>query len=411
MSFSTASRRYLIAAQVHLATAGALIALSPWTNAVTSGWDGVLWLLVPGFVGFATAGFGLHLFPTVSRRTLAATPADSLAWWFAEAGIVIGLVGKSGVLSPPLPPWTFALGASSYLVSVALILVVLSRTSLRARSLIAGPSSRPGDAPAAPLFITSWSCALGASALFVASGFDEGPGFGWWVAGLHLFLLGHAVLLVSGVSLRMVPRSLNADPPRAAKVALLGLGGAGGVSVPAGMLAAQPSSPWILSVAAAPEAAFAVLFLGLLIFLGVRARRPRPQLGLHLASVGCFVLGGGLGLWMVGSSNYDLVPVHAVLNVLGFVGLTILFMWFGMIAPFQRSSHAWTQRMLWILSLGWISSVVVVGATRWGVGPVAPGWTAIVGGIIAVVAVLWGAGSVSVLYPEFGGRSNPPIPE
>ena len=408
MPFSRTSRRFLVSAQVHLLAAGGLLALSPWTHASTSGWDGVLWLLVPGFVGFATAGFGLHLFPTVSRRALASGAPDGAAWWLAEAGIVVGSAGKEATLSPLLPSWTFALGAVVYLVSVAVLLGLLSRAMLRSRSLIAGPPPRPGDRPTVPVFVVSWCSALGASVLFAFSGVSPGPGFGWWIAGLHLYLLGHVVLLISVVSLRMVPRSLDADPPRGSAVVLVGLGSLGAVLVPAAMLLAPPSAPWIVSVAAVPEAVFALLFLGLLLLLGVRARRRRPQLGLHVFSVSWLVVGGGLGLWMVRSGEYGLAPVHAIVNVLGFAGLTILFMWFGMVAPFQRTSHAWSQRMLWILSLAWIVGVIVAVATRWDVGAFPAASAAIVGGILSGVAILWAAGTIPVLYPNVGGHADSP---
>lgn len=112
-----------------------------------------------------------------------------------------------------------------------------------------------------------------------------------------------------------------------------------------------------------------------------------------------FLVGGAIGLWMVSKSDYTLVVTHALVNVLGFVGLTILIMWFGMIAPFQRVSHAWTRRLLWTLSAAWIVGLVVaatVGTSGWPNG----GWLSpFAGALLLGVAITWGAGTIPVLYP------------
>jgi hypothetical protein len=158
-----------------------------------------------------------------------------------------------------------------------------------------------------------------------------------------------------------------------------------------------------LAGVAAPEAAFALLFLGILLYLGWKAQTPRAQVGLHLTSVLFLLAGGAVGLWMVSQSDYDPVVAHALVNLLGFVGLTILAMWFGMVAPFQRISHAWTRRMLWVLSAGWFAGVVML-AWAAEAASLAPGWTTALGGALLLgAAVAWGAGTIPVLFP----RINP----
>jgi hypothetical protein len=401
--FSLPSRQFLTAAQVHLAAAGVVLLLSSNVNTLALRWDLLLWLLLIGFVGFTTSGLALHLFPTVSRHPMPVPGVGHVAFGLAEGGVVLGGAGLSGVAMPSPPGGFFPLGAGLFLAGVGGVCLLFALTLTQPRFETAGPEPRPGDVVTVPLFLASWTSAVGAGVMFVLSGLGPGPGFGWWLAAVHLFVLGHVILLVVAVSLRLVPRSLGADASRSTSYALAGLAGAGAVLVPAGMLTLSPSDASALTWFAAPEAAFALLFVSVLAFLGGRARTPRRELGLQLTSGALLLVGGGLGLWMVSESSYSLVVSHALVNVLGFVGLMVLVEWFGMIAPFQRISHAWTRRMLWALSTVWL--VGVVGAATAGAGSTsAPDWLApLAGGLLLSVAVAWGAGTVPVLYP----RLNP----
>ncbi len=240
---------------------------------------------------------------------------------------------------------------------------------------------------------------MGAGGLFVLSGLAQGPGFGWWFAAVHLFVLGHVVLLITAVSLRLVPRSLNADVSRTAVYLLASLATTGAILVPVGMLETSPFSAARLTIFAAPEAAFAILFVSVLVVLVSRARTPRAEASLHLTSLTFFLIGGSIGLWMVFEGNYTPVVAHALAGVLGFVGLTILFMWFSMVAPFLRISHAWTRWMLWTLSGIWIGGVLVAimgGIQDW----FGTGWfLSLSGALLLGVVIVWGAGTIPVLFP------------
>jgi hypothetical protein len=401
--FPGPSRWFLCGALAHLSAAGVLLLFGTDWDVLTTHWDVLLWLLLIGFVGCTTLGFSLHLFPAVARRLMPKGVLEGVAFASAETSVVVGAFALFESASLANPGWLFSFAAFLFLVSVGLVVGLFATALAQPRLTTAGPEKRPGDIVTVPLFLASWSAAFGAGGLFVLSGFSGGPGFGWWLAAVHLYVLGHATLLIAAVSLRLVPRSLDADPPRAAAVALASLGGSGAALVPAGMLVVSPSGPSLLALFAAPEAAFAALFFGLLVYLGMRARTPRPQLGLHLSGVALLLSGGGIGLWMVSQPNYVPVVSHALVNVLGFVGLTILIMWFGMIAPFQRISHAWTRRMLWGLSAGWLGAVLAlawVGETP----ETAPeSLTALGGGLLLGVAITWGAGTFPVLFP----RVNP----
>jgi hypothetical protein len=398
--FTAVSRRFLTAALVHLAAAGVVLLLGSGVGALTLRWDFLVWLLLVGFVGFTTAGFALHLFPTISRRPQPPLWIVRVGYLLAEGGLVLGAVGLSEATSPPLPGWVFALGALLFLCGEGAIVGLFAGELIAPRLLTPGPEPRPGDVVTVPLFLASWVSAVGSGGLFVLSGLAGGPGFGWWLAAVHLFVLGHAVLLVVAVSLRLVPRSLDADVSRPLVDLVAGLAITGAFLVPLGMLALPPSSASDLLFFAAPEAAFGTLFVSVLIVLANRARTSRAEVGLQLTAAMLLLAGGAIGLWMVSESNYTPVVAHALVNVLGFVGLTILFMWFGMIAPFQRISHAWTRRMLWALSGAWI--VGVLAAATGGIGDWSgTNWLSSVSGALLLgVAVAWGVGTIPVLYPE-----------
>ncbi|HUZ80333.1 MAG TPA: hypothetical protein VMV28_06935 [Thermoplasmata archaeon] len=398
MPLSAVSRQFLTSALVHLAAAGAVLLLGSGVGALTVRWDFLLWLLLIGFVGFTTAGFALHLFPTIARRPQPPPWVAQAAFLLAEGGLVLGAVGLSEATSPPIPGWVFSLGAMLFLGGVGTVSGLFAYGLFQPRVETPGPEARPGDAVTVPLFLASWASAVSAGGMFVLSGFAEGPGYGWWLGAVHLFVLGHVILLITAVSLRLVPRFLGADVSRPLVYLLAGLAIAGAILVPSGMLATPPLPTGDIVVFAAPEAAFGILFVSMLIILVRRARTRRAEAGLHLMGATFFLVGGAIGLWMVSESNYTLVIAHALVNVLGFVGLMILAMWFGMIAPFQRISHAWTRRMLWALSVVWVAGVAAA-ATAGARGWVGTSWLApFSGAILLGVAIAWGVGTVPVLY-------------
>ena len=409
MPFSAVSRHFLTAALVHLAAASALVLLGSDVGALTERWDLLIWILLVGFVGFTTAGFALHLFPTISRRPQPRLWVGHVAFLFAEGGLVLGAIGLSQAAPSLFHGWVFSMGALMFLGGEGTVVGLFARELVEPRLLTPGPETRPGDTVTVPMFLASWTAAAGSGVLFVLSGLGDGPGYGWWLAAVHLFVLGHAILLITAVSLRLVPRSLGADVSRPIIYALAGLAITGGLLIPAGMLVLPPSSSADLALFAAHEAVFALLFVSVLIVLVGRARTPRAEAGLHVTGVTMFLVGGAIGLWMITESDYTLVVSHALVNALGFVGLTILIMWFGMIAPFQRISHAWTRRLLWTLSTIWIVAVALAATVTAEHSASAAWLTPLAGGLLLGVAITWGAGTIPVLYPgvsAFPGRTG-----
>lgn len=403
MPFPSASRGFLTAALFHLAGVGVGVLLDSSSGGLPARWDLWLWLLILGFVGCTTAGFALHLFPTISRRPPPPPWIGLLAFLLMESGLLTGAAFLFGGTASGSMGWGFSLGAAGYTGGEITLVGLFVRELSQPRFETAGPKVRPGDSVTIPLFLAAWLSAIGSGTLFLFAGLANGPGFGWWIAAIHLCVLGHGVVLITAVSLRLVPRSLDADVPRPMAIGLAALGSIGAVSVPSGLLLVTPSAAADLTLFAAPEAAFGLLFVSVLIVLVLRAAQPRAEAGLHLTALSLLLLGGGLGLWMVSRSVYFLVATHAFVNLLGFLGLTILFMWFGLIAPFQKISHTWTRRMLWSLSAIWLLGVGVVVASGTGVGLGTSGALRLTGAIVLVVAVLWAVGTIPVLF----AGSNP----
>lgn len=400
VSFSGVSRQFLVAALAHLAVVGAVLLLGPGVGPFTVRWEFLLWLLLIGFIGFSTAGFALHLFPTIARRPQPPVWLGQAAFVLAEGGLVLGAAPLSASLAFPWPGGVFALGAGLFLAGECAVVALLVGELRRPRLTSPGASVRPGDSATVPLFLASWSFALASGALFVASGLAVGPGFGWWLAAVHLFVLGHVVLLITAVTLRLMPRSLATDVSRRTVGLLVGFSVSGAIGVPIGMLVSSPASPTWLALFAAPEAVFAALLFSVLVALVHRARTPPASLMLRVASLLLFLVGGSIGLWMVAEANYTPVAAHALVGLLGFVGLTILAVWFGLIAPFQRVSHTWTGRMIWILSGAWLAAMATLAllGAEGGAGP--GGSLGLAGGLLLASDVAWAVGTIPVLWPE-----------
>ena len=400
MPLSPASRAFLTAALGHLAIAAALLWFNGSTHVLTIQWDAWLWLVVIGFVGCSATGFSLHLFPTAVRGHRPSERVEWVAFGLGEAATIVGAVVLAGSARGTIVPGVFSVAAGLLLGWTGTIVYAFLSILAKRGALPPRPGTHAGDVVTLPGFLFSWASAIAAALLFVLSAFSPGPGLGWWIAAVHLYLLGHAVLLIVVVSLRLAPRSLGVEVPRPATYLVLGLAVSGAVLFPTGLLVTASSASAVLSLFAVPEAGLGLSLLAVLAFLGVRSSLSRPQFGIQVVAVGLLLLGGGVGMWMVSAGDFAAVTGHAVLNVLGFVGLTILAMWFSMIAPFQRVSHAWTRRMFWILSAAWVISVLGYGVSAMVAVPVGSATSFGSGALLLVVVLAWGIGTLPVLYPS-----------
>lgn len=393
MPISRGARPFLASAPVHLAVWGFCSAAGLLSV------DGRTWLFLVGFVGFSVTGFAWHLFPTMARRPLVGLPNGPALWVAAESSVLFGVLGAWPVPEGSAGPG-FAVGSRLIWLACTAVFVTALLRSRWSSSKGQEPPRRPADAAATVLFATAWPFGGLAAVLWLASAVARGPGFGYWLAGVHFFLLGQVVLLIVSVSLRLLPRFVGADGPRwlPDALAVCALGGA--VTLPAMMLALPPRSAPALVLPGLLEAGAAVLFVAQLLWIGRRASTPRTAHWAYLASGLCLWAGGALGLLMVGASRFDLVGVHAWVNLVGFVTLMILGMWFSMIAPFQFISHRWTRRALGTgvaLALASVGLTAVAGLAPAGSATV-PSWAA--GSAVAALGALWSAGTLPVLYPR-----------
>jgi hypothetical protein len=393
------SRYFLSAALAHLGLALAYLLQGVLSGTPGSHWDAFLWVFLLGFVGFTTAGFSLHLLPVLSRRESPGPRAGTGPWVLMELGILGGFLALAlgPVHTLRFPGGEFA--AASYTVGVALLTSRFLGT-LRSPTVGGTPSpERTGDRVTVPLFAGSWLAAMASGGMFTLSAWQTGPGLGWWIAAIHMFVLGHVLCLLLAVGLRLVPRALRTDPPRGLPEVLAALAIVGALGVPTGMLLSSPSDTRILFLLAIPEALWGLLYVPLLTWMYARNWRHRSDVVLLV--VGGFLLwaGGGLGLGMAFEGNFSAAVSHALLNALGFVGGSIYLMWFWMIAPFQRVSHSWSRRIRWGGGSLWLAAVILA-ALAFGADLGGPTTLEVMAlGLGLFLSLLWLAGTLPVLFP------------
>ncbi len=391
MVIAPGPRRFLTAAPLHLVLLGLLVGVSGVP------FEGLLWLFLVGFVGFTALGFAWHLFPSIFRRRLTGAPDGPAYWAVAEASVVLGLVGRSSLV-PVSTGWAITLAGSGAWLLVLLAFVGTGLRSLRTPPPHTGPPERPADRVATLLFGSSWIFGIASALLWMASSVTPGPGFGFWLAGVHTYVLGQLALLIFGVSLRLIPRSAGTDAPAWVARSLAATGLTGAIGVPLGLLALAPREGALLLIAGLLEGTAAVLFVLQLFWLVTRARTPRRAHWVYLASGSCLLVGGSVGLWMISSGDYGLVKAHAWTNLLGFLGLMILGMWFSMVAPFQFVSHRWTLRALSTGAVLILASVAMalLNVESAVLGDLPGRW--LFGGLLAALGVFWSVGSLPVLH-------------
>jgi len=185
-------------------------------------------------------------------------------------------------------------------------------------------------------------------------------------ATVHLFAAGTAALLVFAVGFRLLPRLLVATPPRALVLVVLPAGALG----PA-LLAGAFLDGTLFRVGAILEALAVVGFAAALAVLFVRSDRRR--VGGYALLVGAFAgtLGVLLGLdFAFRGPTPALVDAHARLNLLGFLGLSVVGVTYHFYPPgagrFRWAGDRTAALTLWLLGGG--LAVEVVGLTG-GVGP------------------------------------------
>lgn len=390
MTIASPYRPFLVLAPAHLAAWGVMEGASVVAGQDFLPWDAQIWLLLTGFIGFMILGFFLHLFPPLFHRALPKALPPFVLFPVAEGAVVLGVLGSSG------PPAVLLVARLLWTV-VSFLVPVATLAGLRKPARTSGIPAKTCDRVVLPLAVTSVLFLPAAALAWTASVFWVGPGLGFWVAGIHLYLLGQVVLLIMGVSFHLVPRALADDLPAWLVHPLPPLAIAGALLVPSGMMLLPfPELPF-LGLLALPEVAAGMLYASGMALLVARARAPKPAALLFLAAPLFLLLGGGVGLAMAGTGDFAPMVAHALIGILGFAGIMIMGMAFSMLAPFQYISHAWTIRVLrgelLLLGMAVASVLLVVGDAS-----LAPAATLTLGASVAIAGLLLLAGAAPVLY-------------
>ncbi|MFB6303742.1 MAG: hypothetical protein ABEH47_01140 [Haloferacaceae archaeon] len=312
-------------ARRHVAV-GAL-ALLAWQAAVLLG-VGRRTAVVLGLYGFVlhtVLGKAYALVPTYFARKLAVPAAPAVDLPLTAVGV--GCLALGTALDRP---GLAAAGAVLWAAGVGVFLAALAGTL---RGNLAGGETGTGEAEADRRPVDRAANAVVPAALgYLAVGAYAtaalltplpSPLGGYAPRVSHLLAAGTAGLLVLGLGFRLLPRFAAARPPRALVYAVLPAGAAGPALLAAGV--GRPG-PW-LAVGGAVEAVAVVGFA-----LAVRtlfARSDRDRVGFHgvRAAAACGVAAVALGLaTALGATVPGLADAHRRLNLLGFLGLTIVGM-------------------------------------------------------------------------------------
>ncbi|WP_336360170.1 hypothetical protein [Haladaptatus sp. ZSTT2] len=276
-------------------------------------------------------GFALHmlfgkaysLVPSYFNRQLAVRWAPGSQFSLTVTGTGSLILASLGVG----PKWLAALGAFLWLGGVALFLSALLwtvRGNLTGRETATGTtntSRRPidrmanGFVPVALGYLAIGSYETAARYSVLPTLLD-----GYFPRVTHLLAAGTAALLLFALGFRLLPRFFVASPPRWLVAVVLPAGALG----PA-LLATQLGGGRWFRLGAVIESV-AVIGFALAVWT-LFARSDRRRVGFYgvLAGTAAGVLGVLLGLsFAFGHLTAELVTVHLRVNVLGFLGLSII---------------------------------------------------------------------------------------
>lgn len=310
------ARRYVLASLLFLIAwqAGTVLGI-PRRAEVT--------IAVYGFVLLLVFGKAYSLVPTYFDRDLAVPRAPAVQFPLVVLGAT-GLVGASLGLGPA---WTGSAGAVLWSLGVGVFLGAVLwtiRGNLTGRdTATGGPNAHrePVDRLANGFVPVALGYLAVGSYETVAMHTALTPLLGGYSPRVtHLLAAGTAGVLVFALGFRLLPRFTVATPPRPLVAVVLPAGAAG----PALLSTHLGSGPWFL-VGALLEA---VAVIGFAVTVGVLiVRSDRRRVGFYgvLAGAASSVVAVGLGVWFaVAIPSPTLVAAHLRLNLLGFLGLTIV---------------------------------------------------------------------------------------
>lgn len=299
--------------------------------------------------------------------------------------VVVGSLGAFLGLASDLPVGRYASSAwgLGLILHVAFVGRSISRSGARPQGTI--PSAKG-------LLLAATLCygAAAAVALPLAS-----LGVGRWLGGLHLLLPGFVVLCIISVVVFVLPTFSGTELPEPVVWSLAVPGAIGPGAIAAGF----NGVPWLLVAGAGAEV---LTLLGIGAGLIMSAVRARPWRSTHLlyAFAGSAVFAGGCLGFAISTGWLDgpWIPLHGLLNLLGFVGGVVLaasldlYMPEAVSGPRQWGLHASTL----VVSCG--AGLVLLLSSVW-TGTV--GMTLAVG-CYGLAILLQLAGSLTRGYPVAG---------
>ncbi|UPV75134.1 hypothetical protein M0R89_03465 [Halorussus limi] len=282
-------------------------------------------LAVYGFVLHAVFGKAYSLVPSYFDRSLAPVRAPAVHFPLT----VLGAMGLAAAPLAGVPELAGTLGALSWSAGVTVFVAALAWT---VRDNPTGRETGTGGANAhrrgvdrlANAFVPVVLAYLAVGSYATLASYLGLPGFETLAAArtAHLLAAGVAALLIFAVGFRLFPRFLVASPPRP----LVGVVLAAGAVGPAVLAAGLYREP-LFRAGAALEALAVVGFALAYALLFARSERRRVGFYAVLSGAAAGVCGVSLGLGFAFASlaaSPALTAVHLRLNVLGFLGLTVV---------------------------------------------------------------------------------------
>ncbi|MEF8775143.1 MAG: hypothetical protein V5A43_01410 [Haloarculaceae archaeon] len=277
-----------------------------------------------GFVCLVAFGKAYSLLPAYFDRPLAWPRAPAIHLPLAVGGVLaLALAPIAGLPTSLLA----AAGAVAWAAGVAVFLGTLAVTL---RDNLTGAETGTSDASAdrwrtdriANAFVPVALAYLAVGSYELLAGTTGLPTLldGTYVRVAHLLGAGFAGVLVFSVGFRLLTRFLVVPSPRVVPAVVLPAGALGPALIASGLYVG-----FGFRVGAVLEAIAVTTFAGW--YLGAFRRSERQRVGLWgpLAGVGAGVVGVGLGLhFAFVNLGADLAVLHRRLNVVGFLGLTIV---------------------------------------------------------------------------------------
>lgn len=332
-----------------------------------------------GFVLHTVAGKAHSLVPSYFDRELAFPRAPSVTL----PATALGVVGMAAAECVRLPDLVDVAAATLWSLGFLGILVTLGWT---VRTNLTGAETGTGDHNAdrrtvdrvanAFVVVSLAYLATGAYATIAVELGLPGP-VGYTPAISHLLAVGGASLLLFAIGFRLLPRFLATHPPRPLVAVVL----------PAGAL-----GPWLLATGlpagrrlqwgAVVESIAVVGFALAMAITVLRSDRRRVGFAGVLGGVALGTVGVGLGLtFAYVAATAELVRAHLRVNLLGFLGLSILGATYQFYPP-SVSSRRWVDDRTAFVAM----TLVAVGLLAEVAGAAATSPTAVTAGRVSTLA-------------------------